>query len=327
MVTSSDHDHPAAAGAGDGVSLAAAPDLVPGGLTMLVNGVTVTPMRLALVDLQKIKRDERRRMTAVTPPLTAGAAQELTPRQDQIRMLLRRGMSNKLIAAELGISEGTVKNHLSEIFRVLKTSNRTQAAQTEVSRFARNAPHSRELTNAMYDLDEYLHLALHANAKRDPHACIGYLKEALRVDRDNAKAVYLLAIQHAEIGLIDRGIAGLTKVLALEPSFEIARLQLGLLLLDRSRTPEAREHFAASLASADQALRAFAEGMILVVEGQTSAASEKMRSGLEAPTANAALRVLMQDVLKRLERMKAPAVPKGEERIFMGAYEAPPPIR
>src|SRR6185369_8891075 len=65
VVTSSDHDHPAAAGAGDGVSLAAAPDFVPGGLTMLVNGVTVTPMRLALVDLQKIKRDERRRMTAV----------------------------------------------------------------------------------------------------------------------------------------------------------------------------------------------------------------------------------------------------------------------
>ena len=57
----------------------------------------------------------------------------LTPRQEQIRVLLRRGMSNKMIAAELGISEGTVKNHITEIFKVLKASNRTQAAQTEVA--------------------------------------------------------------------------------------------------------------------------------------------------------------------------------------------------
>jgi DNA-binding NarL/FixJ family response regulator len=57
----------------------------------------------------------------------------LTPRQEQIRTLLRRGMSNKMIAAELGIAEGTVKNHITEIFKVLKASNRTQAAQTEVS--------------------------------------------------------------------------------------------------------------------------------------------------------------------------------------------------
>lgn len=63
----------------------------------------------------------------------AGAARAagLTPRQEQIRMLLRRGMTNKSIAAELGISEGTVKNHITEIFKVLKTSNRTQAAQNE----------------------------------------------------------------------------------------------------------------------------------------------------------------------------------------------------
>jgi len=293
-------------------------------LKMLVNGVMVTPMRLAVVDLQMPKRDEVRR-----------PAVELTPRQEQIRMLLRRGMSNKLIAAELGISEGTVKNHISEIFRILKTSNRTQAAQTEVADWAGKGQHSREFNNAMYDLEEYLHLALHANAKRDAHACIGYLKDALRVDPQNAKAIYLLAIQHAEIGLIDRGIAGLTKVLTLEPSFEIARLQLGLLMLDRGRTAEARGQFAASLASADLALRAFAEGMMLVVDGQIAAASGKLRSGLAAPTTNSALRVLMQEVLTRLEGMKPsaaqhekePARPDNAERIFMGAYESTTPSR
>jgi DNA-binding NarL/FixJ family response regulator len=55
----------------------------------------------------------------------------LTPRMEEVRQLLRQGMSNKLIARTLGISEGTVKNHMSEIFKALQVSNRTQAAQLD----------------------------------------------------------------------------------------------------------------------------------------------------------------------------------------------------
>lgn len=46
-----------------------------------------------------------------------------------MRALLRQGLSNKLIASTLGISEGTVKNHMTEIFRTLNVSDRTQAAR------------------------------------------------------------------------------------------------------------------------------------------------------------------------------------------------------
>ncbi len=52
----------------------------------------------------------------------------LTPRQQEIRSLLRQGMRNKMIAQVLGISEGTVKNHVTDILKILKASNRTQAA-------------------------------------------------------------------------------------------------------------------------------------------------------------------------------------------------------
>jgi DNA-binding NarL/FixJ family response regulator len=52
----------------------------------------------------------------------------LSPRLEAVRALLRQGMTNKHIAAELGISEGTVKNYMTDIFRALKVSNRTQAA-------------------------------------------------------------------------------------------------------------------------------------------------------------------------------------------------------
>jgi len=40
---------------------------------------------------------------------------------------LALGKPNKLIARELDLSEGTVKIHLSAIFRVLDVNNRTEA--------------------------------------------------------------------------------------------------------------------------------------------------------------------------------------------------------
>ena len=49
--------------------------------------------------------------------------------QAQRRMLsgLRRGLLNKQIAHELGVTEATVKAHMTGLFRKLGVSNRTQA--------------------------------------------------------------------------------------------------------------------------------------------------------------------------------------------------------
>lgn len=51
----------------------------------------------------------------------------LTGRQTEVLALLARGKPNKIIARELNIAEPTVKAHLTEIFRVLKVTNRAQA--------------------------------------------------------------------------------------------------------------------------------------------------------------------------------------------------------
>lgn len=53
---------------------------------------------------------------------------ELTPREIQVAMLLRDGRRNLDIAAELGISEQTVKFHVSRIMIKLDADNRTHAA-------------------------------------------------------------------------------------------------------------------------------------------------------------------------------------------------------
>jgi DNA-binding NarL/FixJ family response regulator len=51
----------------------------------------------------------------------------LTPRQLEVLRCLARGQSNKEIAYQLGLSQGTVKIHIAAIFRAFKVRNRTQA--------------------------------------------------------------------------------------------------------------------------------------------------------------------------------------------------------
>ena len=66
-----------------------------------------------------------------------------TRRQKDVLYLLAEGISNRDIARELGLSEHTVRIHISAILRTLKITNRTQAALFAAEYFGRrpgNAP-------------------------------------------------------------------------------------------------------------------------------------------------------------------------------------------
>jgi DNA-binding NarL/FixJ family response regulator len=52
----------------------------------------------------------------------------LTPREREVLTLIGRGLSNKAIARECGLSEKTVKTHVSNILGKLDVTDRTQAA-------------------------------------------------------------------------------------------------------------------------------------------------------------------------------------------------------
>ena len=60
-------------------------------------------------------------------PLKEEGLASLNEREREIGALLARGLSNRQIAKTLFLSEGTVKNYVSEIYSKLGTSNRTQA--------------------------------------------------------------------------------------------------------------------------------------------------------------------------------------------------------
>lgn len=57
----------------------------------------------------------------------AGLFATLSPRETEILGLVAGGKANKIIAADLGISEHTVRNHISNIFQKLQVNNRTEA--------------------------------------------------------------------------------------------------------------------------------------------------------------------------------------------------------
>jgi DNA-binding NarL/FixJ family response regulator len=65
----------------------------------------------------------------------------LTKRQVQVLFMIERGLSNKLIAAELGVAEATIKMHITSIMKKLGVTNRTQAAMA-----AKNMKHSSTAT-------------------------------------------------------------------------------------------------------------------------------------------------------------------------------------
>ena len=50
--------------------------------------------------------------------------ENLSPREGEVALLVARGLSNKAVAHELGISDGTVKIHMHSIFQKLGTKSR-----------------------------------------------------------------------------------------------------------------------------------------------------------------------------------------------------------
>jgi DNA-binding NarL/FixJ family response regulator len=59
----------------------------------------------------------------------AGSRGPLTEREAEVLGLLSKGLANKQIAATLGISEHTVKFHVSSIYTKLNVTNRTEAVR------------------------------------------------------------------------------------------------------------------------------------------------------------------------------------------------------
>ena len=84
-------------------------------------------------ELANAVRHVHRGGRAIDPELAREAWIERDPLSDRERQVLRlaaEGMASSAIAASLGLSDGTVRNYLSEAIAKLGASNRVEAART-----------------------------------------------------------------------------------------------------------------------------------------------------------------------------------------------------
>jgi tetratricopeptide (TPR) repeat protein len=153
----------------------------------------------------------------------------------------------------------------------------------------------------MLDAEEYFHLALHASATGDHHTCMNYIEEVLQREPQNARAIYLLAVQHAELGLTQRAITGIKAALSIDPDLEIARFQLGLLLMFDNNEPREAKNYLERLANSEnRALRAYAQAMIAIADNELVLARHKLAIGLSESSPDSPLSTLMRRLFERM---------------------------
>lgn len=68
------------------------------------------------------------RAKVLAEEMTGGGRASLSPRERELIAFVRKGLRNREIAAELGVTEGTVKVYLHAVFNKLDVSSRTELA-------------------------------------------------------------------------------------------------------------------------------------------------------------------------------------------------------
>jgi DNA-binding NarL/FixJ family response regulator len=89
---------------------------------------TVQPMTLGLLVREIWAGTIHHAFTSRRPVVSPASRGTLTPRELEILRLVANGASNGLIARQLWVTEQTVKFHLSNVYRKLNVSNRTEAS-------------------------------------------------------------------------------------------------------------------------------------------------------------------------------------------------------
>jgi len=105
------------------------PDALVIALRDIVGGKTVVAPDLAPVLARAVQGKSEEPESSASGPFD-----DLTPRETEILGLLAEGQSNKAIARNLGISDGTVKLHVKAILRKLSVHSRVEAAVMAVER-------------------------------------------------------------------------------------------------------------------------------------------------------------------------------------------------
>ena len=157
------------------------------------------------------------------------------------------------------------------------------------------------MTYEKLDNEELLRVSLDA-INQDRHAdAVTMLKTLLEREPAHVFATYLLAAEHAQLGMMDRAEEGFVRTVELAPDFPMARFQLGQIYLVKGDGPAAKR-LLAPLAKlpANLALACYARGLSAAVDEDVAEAMSQLRAGLACEQEIPALAQDMQCVLANL---------------------------
>lgn len=183
------------------------------------------------------------------------------------------------------------------------------------------------MTYDYLDADELLRLSLDAmTGGRDADAIV-MLKALLDREPADTAGRYLLAAQHAQIGMLEKAEAGFREVLERAPDFDIARFQFAQLLLVKQQGAEAAT-WLAPLTRGEGALAHYARGLTSIASGDLVSAVTDLREGLSMSQEIPALADDMARLVARLGEAatgvpESPIVAPVAAPMFMTGYGVP----
>jgi Flp pilus assembly protein TadD len=152
------------------------------------------------------------------------------------------------------------------------------------------------------DNEELLRIALDA-INQDHHAdAVAMLKTMLEREPSHVFGTYLLAAEHAQLGLMDRAEEGFERTVQLAPDFPMARFQLGQIYLVKGDAEAAKRVLSPlSQLPANLALSSYARGLVAAANEDIAGAMNELRTGLAFEQEIPALADDMRRVLANLQ--------------------------
>ena len=171
------------------------------------------------------------------------------------------------------------------------------------------------------DADELKYLAIQASRNSDIEHALMYLKHAIRQQPADGELRYLLAAEHAQLGMYDRAAEEMTVALDLNPDMHTARLQLGLLHLTAGRVEPARSMLKRlTELGAESFFSYFATGLECLIQDKFAACRTALEHGIALNDQNLALNGDMQKIIDAL-----PATDEAETNdassVWLSAYK------
>lgn len=157
------------------------------------------------------------------------------------------------------------------------------------------------------DNDELLRLSVDAiNGSRDAESIV-MLKTLLERDPRNSHAQYLMAAQHAQLGMYDRAETEFRALMALGGELPAARFQFSQLLLLKGDGDEATQVLA-PLVGRDDAMGAYARALTAAARDDVPTAVAELEAGLQLPQE---IPVLADDMQRLLGQFRNALVASG----------------